>query len=139
MGASIHQHIEVKDLNGKWHHYAAPHIYRNYAYFALLAGVRGSLQPIVAPRGLPTDASFVTLHDYEYDKHDSFGPKHVGWLNADEIIRLQERLNDYYAGQGLSRQEADLEDNFFHTFIGQSSVALHKGWEDVRLIFWFDE
>lgn len=36
MGASIHMHLEVKK-DGRWLHFAAPHMYRDCQFFNLLA------------------------------------------------------------------------------------------------------
>ena len=46
MGCDIHLHAEIK-VNGKWEHYAHPHIRRDYRLFAKMASVRN------APYGHP--------------------------------------------------------------------------------------
>lgn len=64
MGCDIHAHIEIL-VDGKWEHYAALSLPRNYALFTKLAGVRDvkGITPIAPPRGLPTDITFVTKLD----------------------------------------------------------------------------
>lgn len=139
MGAAIRQHIEVKDANGVWHHFGAPNTWKDYIYFGLLAGVRDAVGPIVEPRGLPDDLSFVTKFCFEQDAADGFGNKHVGWLSAEELRELQKRLDEHYRELHTSYIDHDLEAHYFSTYIAGGCVATHKGWEDARLVFWFDE
>lgn len=136
MGASIHMHIEVKSGDA-WHHYAAPHMFRNGIFFDLVAGISGKLQPVVPPRGLPENLSFVTQHDWGQDS-ESYRLHHAGWLSADELFELQRRLNEVYRGSLLDRMDYDLEDGFLHTYINGNALASHQGWDDLRFIFWFD-
>ena len=136
MGASIHMHIEVK-AGDTWHHYAAPHMFRNRDFFDLVAGVYGRHQPIVPPRGLPENPTFVTRHDYE---QDSKGCRlhHTGWLGADELEELQQRINEVFHVSNVDSMEYELETGILHTFINGNTLAQHQGWDDLRLIFWFD-
>lgn len=135
MGTSIHMHIEVKH-NDTWHHYAAPHMFRNRDFFDLVAGAYGG-QPIVSPRGLPENLSFVTQHDFEQDSR-GYRLHHTGWLGADELVKLQERINEVFHVSNVTSMEYDLESGIFHTFINGNTLAQHQGWDDLRFIFWFD-
>lgn len=137
MGISIHAHIEVKN-NGVWYHYAAPAIFRDYRFFEMVGGVYGDnrLPKAASTKGFPKDTTFVTLHAYELDG----GPidcHHVSWMNATEIQKLQDLLDDI-ALQHKELNNYCLETHYFHTFIAGDPIATHRGWEDVRFIFWFD-
>lgn len=84
MGCDIHLHTEVK-INGAWHHYSCPNVDRNYDLFARMAGVRGDIDPISEPRGIPKDATFLTKFACNHRGID--GHSH-SWLNAEEIFIL---------------------------------------------------
>ena len=85
MGCDIHVHTEVK-IDGVWHHYGNPWVARNYALFGLMAGVRdGEQEPIVQPRGLPANATELTV--FCARKWGNDGHSH-SWLGADEIEAL---------------------------------------------------
>ena len=136
MGASIHMHIEVKS-GDTWHHYAAPNMFWNAVFFDLVAGIYDKLQPVAPLRGLPENLSFVTQHDWKQDS-ENFRPHHVGWLKAKELIELQGRLNYIYAESTKNPISYGLESGLLNTFINGNSLASHQGWDDLRLIFWFD-
>lgn len=136
MGASIHMHIEVRS-GDTWHHYAAPHMFRNGIFFDLVAGINGKLQPVVPPRGLPENLSFITRHDWEQDSK-SYRLHHAGWLSAEELAELQERLKEVCGNSARSHLDYDLEEGFLHTYINGNALTLHQGWNDLRFIFWFD-
>lgn len=54
-------------------------ISRNYALFGLLAGTRGSLKPIVPPRGWPSDLTPETLEELgSYDEDAT-------WFRLEEL------------------------------------------------------
>jgi len=87
MGCDIHLHIEVL-IDGKWEHYSAPCIWRDYPLFTKMAGVRdydGSIAPISLPKGMPDNASLITV--LEYKRIDSDGHSH-SWLSLKEIGEL---------------------------------------------------
>ena len=137
MGASIHMHIEVKS-GDTWHHYAAPHMFKDGVFFDLIAGIYDKLQPVVPPRGLPENLSFVTQHDWDQDSKDFSRLHHAGWLSAKELVELQDRLNYIYAESTRPALSYDLETGLLHTYINGNALAIHQGWDDLRLIFWFD-
>ena len=38
----------------------------------------------------------------------------------------------------VDSMEYELETGILHTFINGNTLAQHQGWDDLRLIFWFD-
>lgn len=79
MGCDIHMYMEYRDPNNsaynRWNSFGSRYnVGRNYDMFALLAGVRGSSQAIVAPRGYPADADYETDQEYYYyiDEEEGF-------------------------------------------------------------------
>lgn len=148
MGTTLHAHIEVK-LDGKWQHFAAPCVERNYILFAVLAAVRrqdanaalGHMDPFEVTTvpwcaKLPEDISEVTAvcHRKESEQYDLH---HEGWLEGRFIPTLQQELNRYMSYKAKNGP-MDLEEDIFHTYINGSSIAAHDGFEDVRIVFWFD-
>lgn len=136
MGASIHMHIEVKK-NGRWLHYSAPAINRDRTFFGMVAGLDTGIKPVVQPKGLPDDLSKVTLACLEQDK-ESYKVHHATWLDADELFDLQDALKAYHEPLGHGPLQYDLEYAYFNTYINGNSVARPQGWDDVRLVAWFD-
>lgn len=143
MGCDMHAHIEVK-LNGVWQHYSAPIVERFYGLFNLVAFVRpedtenvGINYCVCKHFGFPEDASDLTKYCYELDA--SKGRHHAGYLTARELEELQEELYLHYPHvkrTGIDR--LDLDYNIFRTYINGNSIAYHSGFEDSRLVFWFD-
>lgn len=143
MGCDIHLHIEIK-LNGKWEHYAAPDVWRDYRLFEKMAGVRGEVENAIAPpRGMPLDASVVTrfcCDDYGVDGHSH------SWLNAQEIAELSNWGEDNLKPCGSHyRTGWDMEWAFGCYLLGNSFAGFVKypnerpvGLEDIRFVFWFD-
>ena len=133
MGCDIHLHIEIM-LDGEWHHYQAPYVRRNYAFFGLLAGVRGG-DALYLPRGLPVDATKVTRFDrmQETGHTDSY-------LQANEVKELSKAWKkllgaDYdYAKNSFAG--GMIPGYFFHN--EYSMACAPKGVTDFRWVFWFD-
>jgi len=138
MSASIHMHIEVRS-GDTWYHYASPSLFRqgNTIFFDLLGGIYDKHKPIVPPRGLPENLSFVTQHDWKQDS-EGYSLHHAGWLSADELWELQAQINKLYSEPNTVSMASDLESGLLHTFINGNVLAMHQGWDDLRLIFWFD-
>ena len=134
MSTSIHMHIEVKK-DGQWQHYSAPSMLREGQFFDLLAGIYGIDTPVVPVKGLPNDMSGITQYCYEMDS-ESYCPHHQGWLSSAELRLLQQRLRDL--NPAMDPFDVDLEGVFFHCYINGNAVSSHQGFEDSRLIFWFD-
>jgi len=141
MGAMIHAHIEVKK-DGKWFHYAAPVLQRDYELFALIARVRAEgwladVQRIATGYGLPEDMSEVTRICHEQDS--GYGIHDEGYMTAADVKALQEAL--YARHPEVLRtgiDKLDLEYSVFKTYINGSTLAVHDGWDDLRVVFWFD-
>lgn len=132
MGCDIHFHSEIL-INGKWHHYSTRHVTRSYRLFALMAGVRGDLPPVVRPRGLPDDMTEATKLDYEEWKDDAH---HMSYLDSKLIDDLAAQIKIYNLGD---------ESDFFGHLFGNSYSGFVKypaeypsSLEDVRFVFWFD-
>lgn len=133
MGCDVHLHIEVK-LDGKWEHWGHPSIHRWYTLFGKMAGVRDeSVVPIAEPRGLPKDATTITLFDSKNWGRD--GHSH-SWLSADEI---ENQLYPWFEDNmhGMDRYP----ETFFGYLCGNGwdrENMLALGLEDFRFVFWFD-
>ena len=141
MATTMHAHIEYRTKDGDWLHYAAPDVKADYRLFSIVAGIRsettGIRRPLAAPRGLPPDLSEVTRISYGLDK-DNGSLKGETWLGADEFVRLQERWNEL--NPGLGSLEKDFEETVFSTYgPGGTAIATHNGFEDARVVFWFED
>lgn len=151
MGCDIHAHVEMR-YEGKWEHLAWPNIDRWYDLFGIMAGVRRDVEPIVQPKGFPTDAALITRLDFE-----KWGPDAhtVSWFNEDEIDKLSAWLKKHEAGLTEEQRKNaefgayDLEIGVLNwTFaFGNTLTAfkhyfdvdyLPKGADAIRLVFWFD-
>lgn len=147
MGCDIHSHIEVK-LSGVWHYFSPVGMWRSYATFAKMAGVRNwdeGPKPISEPKGLPKDVSFMTK--FHSDKYGIDGHSH-SWLAYDELIELLKFFKD----EGLKKpwgSHYEDDNNKWADFgvwlFGNSISGFNKypndypeELEDVRLVFWFD-
>jgi hypothetical protein len=127
MGCDIHVHVEVK-IKGEWHHYNQPNIRRSYDLYGRMAGVRGDLEPIAKPRGIPKDATWMTKFDFERMRDDAHT---ASWLSGAEVEKLEV--------EGLLDSQTD------HGYIFGNGFNIKKypedypdGVEDARMVFWFD-
>lgn len=144
MGTTIHAHIEVKK-NNTWFHYATPDVNRNYMLFAATNGerledfrpnVRDKIIPQTSIKGLPDDISDITKICYEYD----INGRHVhgeGALTANDIRNLQRHLYELNEME-LNYQNKWCLETLFKTYINDGTIASHKGWDDARIVFWYD-
>ena len=105
-------------------------------FFDLVAGLSGNLSPIVPLKGLPDDMSGLTMECYLLDAKDYMRLHHQGWLSSEELHVLQKRLIKLRSK--TSPWETDLEEAYFHCYIRGNAVSSHKGFDDSRLVFWFD-
>lgn len=138
MSTTLHSHIEVR-IGDQWHHYHAPIVDTNYKLFGLIAGVRTDVGYVVAKnRTMPEDISPVTAIAYESDK--GIGVHDTVVLDAADIKELQSRIYDVVypnvAPTGID--EGDLEYSIFKTYIAGNTIAAHEGFDDVRIVCWFD-
>ncbi len=149
MGCDIHLHTEVK-INGVWHHYGCPQVWRSYNLFAKLANVRnyedpGSpeyIEPISEPRGLPEDATAVTK--YDSDRWGVDGHSH-SWIGAQEIAQVAEWAKKRGMEKAPNGMEGFWESDMFGYLFGNDWSGFTKypderpeGLEDIRWVFWFD-
>ncbi len=136
MGCDIHLHTEVK-FRGKWEHMGAPNIDRDYELFAKMAGVRGDVEAIALPRGVPNDISLLTKIDLERWEGD--GHSH-SWLTGEELDALGKWYEQKLKSHGRF--------TYFKMIIGYlfgNNWDVKKypkdypdGVEDSRAVFWFD-
>ena len=144
MGCDIHLSVEIK-VKGVWLHYNRPYIHRNYYLFCMMAGVRqynapAEPKPISQPRGLPTEPiSDVTSFLLDYDGPDAHS---VSWLSAEEAGKVQ---GWWSKDSGLERHHPPLFGYLFGNAIDSyikypedGSRLKERGYEDARLVFWFD-
>lgn len=153
MGCDIHCHIEVK-IRGRWEHYSAPNVERNYDLFARMAGVRertdSGIVPIAQPRGFVEDPSTITRIDYEHGKEDWHS---VSWLTGAEVEALIDEQRPTEPGAGAT--EIERTRSYYHPWATWRRGGLGylfgsifdakrypedypDGVEDCRLVFWFD-
>lgn len=107
---------------------------RNYQLFGILAGVRYCpADPIVDPRGLPSDVSPYIKEKYDKDMND-YGSFHsASWYTLYEL-RLAARDAVRY-----DEQERGLIKQVIHNI----EFMISSAWAyvddiDVRFVFWFD-
>lgn len=139
MGCDIHCHVEVL-IEGKWEHWSAPHVVRNYEFFGRLAGVRGRCaSPVAKDRGLPLGLSRLTQMAYDMAK-ECYQPHNEGWVTGSEL----EELLESWARTHEDYRVADAPRAAFGYLFG-NGFEKHEGddiWpaevEDVRCVFWFD-
>ncbi len=129
MGTDVSMHIEVK-LHGVWQHWSSPHVPRNYGLFARMAGVRGDAEPITEPRGIPPDAATITVWDYNRWGEDAHTPS---WLTSSEAVELVKYV-EYTFHQIWCWLPGGID---FSGFVEYPEDRA-KGFEDFRLVFWFD-
>jgi hypothetical protein len=144
MGCDIHCHVEVK-VKGVWHHWSTPEPGRDYELFEKMAGARGDENNAIAPpRGIPSDASPVTRFAYDFEGDDAHTPS---WLSASEVGLIQK----WYAEKDHPESGfKPYDDSIFGDVMGQYfndlddaddeylSELKEAGFEDARLVFWFD-
>ena len=145
MGCDVHLHIEVK-IEDEWHHLNHLEPKRNYAMFAKMAGVRNDSTgetPLALPRGLPGDATKLTLIDSAAWGSDGH---HHSWLSWEEVEDLDE-FAEHLGPMGPKEEGCQ-----FEVWLGNRGAVFlfEDGWErggegaaergitDLRFVFWFD-
>lgn len=123
MSTTMHAHIEVKRGNA-WLHFAAPTVEPNYDLFEAMGGGRqyGNVKNL-AVMGLPDNISEVTRFCYGQDK-ENMHLHRAGWIDTEAMCFI-------------TRNIADIEETF-HTYINGNAIVSHDGWDDVRIVFWYD-
>lgn len=148
MGCDIHVFLESpywKPEANAWTMDKEIEVNRDYTLFSLLAGVRGSFDPLVPPRGLPEDLAFETLAQvtdpYTADMAESYGRALLtygpyqrmynpdyhthSWLTKEELLSVLGAYESVRPGQ-LKEYNPDLQK--------------WSEWMDdnQRIVFWFD-
>jgi hypothetical protein len=142
MGCDIHLHVEIK-VKGRWLHYNNPSISRDYWLFCLMAGVRqykdqGEPEPISSPRGFPADASETTKFDYLYDGGDAHS---TSWLSSKEAGEVQEWHQRTRTKNISPPLFGYLFGNYIDSYLkcpSDGERLAEMGYEDARVVFWFD-
>ena len=129
MGCDIHAFVEFGDRGGM-ECFGAVNILRDYALFAVLAGVRnyGRIEPVHAPRGLPGNMADEVGWEYrawEADAHSA------SWLTVEEL----EQAQGQYTGMGLPNRTWV---QGRHRVLDAIIAAMRVLGDTARLTFWFD-
>lgn len=146
MGCDIHPEVQVR-RGGKWeivplsespgkadrHGGFWPLLKnRNYPLFSALAGVRGGLEPIADPRGIPPDNHVLPgARGYQNDQDDPrYGDHSFSWLSLTELLAYDwaavpvDEIGEAFPGDVLPWIK--------------SLVPTGGTTDDVRLVFGFD-
>lgn len=135
MGTDMHLHVEVRDHDGEpWRvERGVEYEWRNYAVFAVLAGVRDDYEDITAiaqPRGLPDD---VTEHTrgclVDHDTHS------CSWVTLAELLAYAWSVRPPHCRP--DETIADACGRFCSEFM-PALIRLDRGPDDVRIVFGFD-
>lgn len=123
MGCDIHAFIEVKEYD-LWWEWAKVNINRNYTLFGLMAGVRIPEYKLFDARGVPSDVS-----DGARIEHIEWGTDahHPSWLSLIEIKSVYGEFEHIVGGRNRDALA-----------VMQAMDALSMGYDDVRIVFWFD-
>ena len=130
MGCDIHLYIESKTGLGDfgWESFGGRiDVGRNYELFGLLAGVRGTREALVAPRGLPGDISvraYKGLQSSDLHCHS--------WLSRKELRAAIAQLTMDVDGEGVEFASAE-----WYAILA-AMKALKKAGRRVRIVFAFD-
>lgn len=159
MGCDIHGYIESQPYKENspeyWWKDADLHIRRNYAMFSLLAGVRGSDEPLYAPRGWDEHSAtkweyclYVTDKDETDDEHACTKEQAEQWLRSGSSKRIDENWithPDWHTASWLTADELENVINQYkekyQEYDSSEWVAILsylKNISDSRFVFWFD-
>jgi len=158
MGCDMHLHVEVK-IEGEWHHYSRPEVFNAVnAFYAFMGSERGfdfDIKPMIAPRGMPKDATAITKlmeSDWEGDSYSH------SYVMGDELAeldkcwnRIAEDLKREFPEEGEPTDKRyDIEADILqcnHAFIHRYTHPLLEeerkhfpfdlAIEDVRWVYWF--
>ena len=123
MGCDIHAYIEFR-LGGTWEFHSEALCFRDYVLFGLLAGVRGSEEPLYLPRGLPDDLSFGVRWEYESEHSDAWHTP--SWLDEKEFEVV------------LKKWKNPLRHTYVSAIASLSAMKACAKHGETRLVFWFD-
>jgi hypothetical protein len=139
MGCDIHPHIQFvhrpgldghKEFLDSW----TVVLSRDYQLFALMAGVRGDLEPVSEPRGLPEQISWeIDEEAFEYaggEKRPEPDWHTYSWLTLDELYEVRRRY------LSLTPKIYRAEDELAMLIAAMEEMA--KQGRGPKLVFWFD-
>ena len=158
MGCDIHVFLEKRNKEtNKWEHLtlykknyddklepASVFDGRNYYLFGLLAGVRGFVEPLVDPRGIPDDLSDYVAEEWKSWDGDAHTPT---WYDFCELDAYERSINSKRNAPAVDDDEYDDYDyanRGFVYFMGNIRCVLDAYWmwypepHEVRVIMWFD-
>lgn len=124
MGCDIHCCIEYKSSDHWWSLIPEFNPGRNYALFALMAGVRDygdQKLKLFEPRGLPDRVQWEAREAYEKWGSDAHTPS---WLQTEELEKVIE---------AYSKKWPEEKDRPYWGIL-----ALMKELKEARIVFWFD-
>jgi len=135
MGCDIHAYIEVVHKGDQQREFVDDfgHIYlgRNYELFSLMAGVRGGLEPVVGPKGIPTNISPGVHSAFTEWGIDAHTPT---WLSLEELFEVRER----YEKEGETFVPRTLNAALAAMCELQCFDDNDREIASPRLVFWFD-
>jgi hypothetical protein len=165
VGTHIHLFVEYRISDGGYFSLTRGGfiLARNYDAFGALAGVRGDIQPLIAPRGFPEDASREAQRAYyhrisdETAYHDGFWflekPEHArdpvarglshtkSWRNVELVSDPDAHTASWLDGPELDSSlatpsvNADLSEDYRIVIAALQRLAA----SDARAVFWFTD
>lgn len=136
MGCDIHAYIEKTYENGYIDLVSQVYLGRDYDLFGLLAGVRSFETPLVKPRGLPKETSYILQYEYcDYDREkDQLIPNedfHThSWLTVDELKKTYKRYKKLFPENGKNLK--------IKAIIKFMEILNKNDPNSTRFVFWFD-
>lgn len=106
---------------------------RNYELFALLAGVRGFLDPPIPPRGFPPDVS-----DEIQEIIDHYYEHTACWLSLKDLQSLKWYQVNASSLKYFFKQKGHGSRNTTMTKLKRLQTKHKVTADEVRIIFWFD-
>lgn len=154
MGCDIHCYIEYKKpTSPRWRDFGKRiNPGRNYAIFEKMAGVRGSDEPEVHPRGFPDDCASEASDDYWLYVSDIKKPGNCTRERAESYVACGSRWRneekawvshpDWHSHSWLKPDEFERAIAGFDEPEYQAVLAAMRSFEsqgyESRLVFWFD-
>jgi len=161
MGCDIHAYVEYKET-GEWRHFASLSMKRNYGVFACMANVRNSGEATVfEAKGIPDDLGWTVASEYLFYIDDEAADREGYctkmeadlWVRRGDSVKIGEnRITrpDWHSASWLSLHEVfQAHANYMSRYLAfypEPSLSaiialleeLRKAYDDVRLVFWFD-
>lgn len=132
MKIRAHGHVEVRKDN-EWHHYSV-HVsdYEELLFDAIQHTCRDIHRTF---QNLPFNMSNITALCYNNDVN-RMNIKISGFLDKEEMHAFHNRLIQDFSNERFASQKRDIYElvRDFDT----DSIITYEDWQDVRLVFWFD-